>query len=59
VVALAIQARAHNLLLTHHDPARRDSEVEEIIDLSRRLAAGHKQPHYIDAAREGACYRLP
>jgi phosphoribosyl 1,2-cyclic phosphodiesterase len=59
VVALAIQARAHNLLLTHHDPARRDGEVEEIIDLSRRLAAGHKQPHYIDAAREGACYRLP
>ena len=58
-VDLAIRAGAHNLLLTHHDPARTDVEVEKIIDLSRQLAAGHPNPHYIDAAREGACYRLP
>ncbi len=58
-VELAVQARAHNLLLYHHDPARSDAEVEKIIDLARRQAAGHQRPHYIDAAREGACYRLP
>lgn len=58
-VELAIQARAHNLLLTHHDPSRSDADVEKIIDLSRQLAVGRKYPHYIDAAREGACYRLP
>jgi phosphoribosyl 1,2-cyclic phosphodiesterase len=59
VVKMALQARARNLLLTHHDPARSDAEVEKIIDLSRRLVAGQKHPHYIDAAREGACFRLP
>jgi phosphoribosyl 1,2-cyclic phosphodiesterase len=58
-VNLARQARVHNLLFTHHDPTRSDAEVEKIIDLSRRLAAGRKHPQYIDAAREGACYRLP
>jgi len=59
VVALAREAGARNLLLTHHDPSRSDAEVEKIIDLSRQLAAGLENPHYIDAAREGACYRLP
>jgi phosphoribosyl 1,2-cyclic phosphodiesterase len=58
VVNLAIKAEVQNLLLTHHDPARTDAEVEKIIDLSRQMALGHKKPHYIDAAREGACYRL-
>lgn len=58
-VALAREAGARNLLLTHHDPSRSDAEVQRIIDLSRQLAAGAENPHYIDAAREGACYRLP
>jgi ribonuclease BN (tRNA processing enzyme) len=59
VVDLAQQAEVHNLLLTHHDPGRTDAEVEKIVALSRELAAGRKNPHYIDAAREGACFRLP
>jgi phosphoribosyl 1,2-cyclic phosphodiesterase len=58
-MALAREAGAHNLLLTHHDPSRSDAEVEKIIELARQLAAGADYPHYIDAAREGACYRLP
>ena len=58
-VALAQEAGVHNLILTHHDPSRTDAEVEKIIELARRLAAGSPNPHYIDAAREGACYRLP
>ena len=59
VVTLAREAGVHNLILTHHDPGRTDAEVEKIIELARQLAAGSPNPHYIDAAREGACYRLP
>jgi phosphoribosyl 1,2-cyclic phosphodiesterase len=59
VVALAKEAEVHNLLLTHHDPSRNDGEVEKIVTLSREMVAAHSYPHYVDAAREGACYRLP
>jgi phosphoribosyl 1,2-cyclic phosphodiesterase len=58
-VNLAQEAGVHNLVLTHHDPGRSDAEVEKIIERSRSMAASHKGLHYIDAAREGACYRLP
>jgi phosphoribosyl 1,2-cyclic phosphodiesterase len=59
VVALAKEAEVHNLLLTHHDPSRSDGDVEKIVALSREMMAAHSKLHYIDAAREGACYRLP
>ncbi len=42
VVALAEKAGVHNLLLTHHDPGRTDAEVEKIVELARRLAAGSR-----------------
>ena len=58
-VNLAMAAGAHNLILTHHDPSRSDAEVEKIIEAARQLAAGRGNPNYVDAAREGACYRLP
>jgi phosphoribosyl 1,2-cyclic phosphodiesterase len=58
-VALAREAGVRNLILTHHDPSRSDAEVEKIIELARQLAASSDKPSYIDAAREGACYRLP
>jgi ribonuclease BN (tRNA processing enzyme) len=59
VVALAKEAEVRNLLLTHHDPSHSDAEVEKIVALSREMTPPHSYPHYIDAAREGACYRLP
>jgi phosphoribosyl 1,2-cyclic phosphodiesterase len=59
VVALARQAEVRNLILTHHDPSRSDAEVEKIVTRSRELAAMGGNSHYVDAAREGACYRLP
>jgi phosphoribosyl 1,2-cyclic phosphodiesterase len=59
VVALAAEAKVHNLLLTHHDPGRSDAGVEKIVTLAREMVAAHGNPHYVDAAREGACYRLP
>jgi phosphoribosyl 1,2-cyclic phosphodiesterase len=58
-VTLAQEAGVHNLILTHHDPSRSDAEVEKIIEMARQLAASSDKPRYIDAAREGACYRLP
>ncbi|MFZ5447655.1 MAG: MBL fold metallo-hydrolase [Thermodesulfobacteriota bacterium] len=59
VVTLAQQAEVHNLILTHHDPYRSDAEVEKIIARSREMVPAPGNPHFIDAAREGACYRLP
>ena len=58
VIDLAQQAEVHNLILTHHDPSRTDAEIEKIVTLSREMAAGPKKPRCIDAAREGACFRL-
>lgn len=57
-VQLALQAGVKSLVLTHHDPRRRDAEVHEIIARARQFAAAHSHPLIIDAAREGASYRL-
>jgi len=59
VVALAKEAEVHDLLFTHHDPSRSDAGVEKIVTLAREMMAAPGKPRYIDAAREGACYRLP
>lgn len=59
VVSLAQEAEVHNLILTHHDPGRSDAEVKNIVAWSREMAASRENPHYIEAAREVDCYRLP
>ncbi len=59
VVTLGQMAGVRNLLLTHHDPARSDVEVQKIVDQARQLAAAKDGPPFIDGAREGTCYRLP
>lgn len=58
-VNLAQMAGAHTLILTHHDPSRTDAGVEKIIAKARKLASVGTKLHYIDAAREGAIFRLP
>jgi phosphoribosyl 1,2-cyclic phosphodiesterase len=58
VVSLALKAGARSLLFTHHDPSRTDAQVRQILEEARLLAATHNQPLNIDAAREGACFRL-
>ena len=45
--------------LTALIPGRTDAGVEKIIAKARELASVGTKLHYIDAAREGACYRLP
>jgi len=58
-VTLAQMAGARSLILTHHDPGRSDAEVKKIIALARKLAAKSTNLYYLDAAREGASFRLP
>lgn len=58
VIALAREAGVKKVLLTHHDPARSDAEVHKIIEEARQLASKSGLPEYVDAAREGACFRL-
>jgi ribonuclease BN (tRNA processing enzyme) len=58
-VHLALEAGAKCLLLTHHDPARTDDQVRDIVRRARELAAPHKNILRIDGAREGAGYSLP
>ncbi len=58
VVTLAEKVGAKSLLLTHHDPGRTDAQVRQIVEQARNLAASHNQPIKVDAAREGAVFRL-
>ena len=50
---LAIQARAKNLALFHHDPECTDRAVDDRVELCRQRAARFGSPVIIRAAREG------
>ncbi len=52
-VAVASAAKARRLALTHHDPLRTDSEIDELVAATRRRAAGLLQSLEIFAAAEG------
>jgi phosphoribosyl 1,2-cyclic phosphodiesterase len=58
-VRLALEAEVKSLLLTHHDPARKDSEVREIVSRARQFATASDGLLVIDAAREGEAIFLP
>jgi ribonuclease BN (tRNA processing enzyme) len=58
VVAMAHQAGVRHLILTHHDPGRTDVEIQDIVARAREMAQAMGGPQFIDAAREGTCYRL-
>lgn len=53
VMNLAAQARAKRLLLFHHDPARTDAQLNQILEVSRQKARSLYPALQIDAAREG------
>ncbi|MBW1917606.1 MAG: MBL fold metallo-hydrolase [Deltaproteobacteria bacterium] len=52
-VELALAAGARRLRLFHHDPARTDAQIKEIVSQARQLLASHSGNLEIDAAREG------
>ncbi len=58
-VRLAMEAEVKSLLLTHHDPSRKDVEVREIVSRARQFATASAGLLAIDAAREGDMILLP
>jgi phosphoribosyl 1,2-cyclic phosphodiesterase len=54
VVTLAHDARAHKLILFHHDPNHDDGKIDNMLEAARELAAEGGRQLEIDAAREGA-----
>jgi ribonuclease BN (tRNA processing enzyme) len=50
---LAIQARAKNLALFHHDPESTDRSIDEKVQSCRQRAASYGSALMILAAREG------
>ena len=54
VVDMAIAAGVRKLVLYHHDPARSDAEVDQLVDLARRRAKGAGAALEILGAAEGA-----
>jgi ribonuclease BN (tRNA processing enzyme) len=57
VVDLAIQATVKHLALFHHDPARSDFELDELVDACRVRIESHQSSMTVTAAREGVEYR--
>ncbi len=57
-VKLAVEAGAKTLILTHHDPNRKDTAVKTIIDKARTYAQSLGQGLRIDGAWEGAVYKV-
>ncbi len=51
-INLASEAHAKRLILFHHDPSRKDPEVETIVSHCRELAGENKADIVIDAAKE-------
>jgi len=54
-VELARQAEVERLILTHHDPARSDVEIDAMVARARESAAGQ---FMVEAAREGMTLEL-
>src|SRR5215471_4912147 len=54
VVALALDADAHKLLLFHHDPNHDDEMIGKMVEHARALVAKSEKPLKVEAAREGA-----
>lgn len=50
---LAAESNAKQLILFHHDPSRKDSEITAIVDRCRKLASENNRDFIVDAAGEG------
>ncbi len=58
-IMLAVKAGVKKLFLFHHDPDHHDKKIKEMVKQARKLAAKHKSPIVIEAAREGLELFLP
>ncbi|MDD3581873.1 MAG: MBL fold metallo-hydrolase [Desulfobacca sp.] len=57
-VELALTAGARCLRLFHHDPARTDAQIQEIVSRARKLVIARHGHLEVDAAREGEVIAL-
>jgi phosphoribosyl 1,2-cyclic phosphodiesterase len=57
-VAVALQARARQLFLFHHDPDHDDDKLERLVARAREIVAAEKASLQVDVAREGAVVEL-
>jgi ribonuclease BN (tRNA processing enzyme) len=55
---LALKAHAKRLLLFHHAPSRKDSELTSITARCEEIAAKSRSDIMIDAAKEGSEFTL-
>jgi phosphoribosyl 1,2-cyclic phosphodiesterase len=58
VVALALEAKAKQLYLFHHDPNHDDAKITEMVTHARKLAAANGSMLQVEAAREGLTVEL-
>jgi CheY-like chemotaxis protein/phosphoribosyl 1,2-cyclic phosphodiesterase len=58
VVDVALAAHGKRLALFHHDPAREDAELDEVLEMCRERAAAAQSPLDIIAAAEGQWLEL-
>jgi len=57
-VAVALQARARQLFLFHHDPEHDDEKLDRLVARAREIVAEEKGSLQVDVAREGAVVEL-
>jgi len=57
-IELAIAAQVEKLILFHHDPDRKDSELDEIMNTARRLIEPFAWPVEVHVASEGLFIQL-
>jgi phosphoribosyl 1,2-cyclic phosphodiesterase len=57
-VAVALQARARQLFLFHHDPDHDDVRMDRLVARAREIVAVENASLQVDAAREGAVVEL-
>jgi phosphoribosyl 1,2-cyclic phosphodiesterase len=58
VVDLAVQAGVKQLAIFHHDPARSDADVDQLIETCRKRAAELASDLIVFGAREGVEFRI-
>jgi len=58
VAALAIEAEVKRLVLFHHDPWRKDREVEVVVERCKEILDKAGAPIHVEGAREGSTLKV-
>ncbi|MDZ7339712.1 MAG: MBL fold metallo-hydrolase [candidate division KSB1 bacterium] len=58
VFQLGLEANAKHLIFFHHEPDRSDEEIDQIIEQYRQKRDRLQSPMKLDAAAEGATYKI-